>query len=54
LTEAQAHLASLDQYGVSLDQVAAELLADGVARFKSAEDSLLATIDQKRRAALAA
>jgi transaldolase/glucose-6-phosphate isomerase len=51
LAEAQAHLAALERYGVSLDQVAAELLADGVARFKGAEDSLLAAIDQMGRAA---
>jgi transaldolase/glucose-6-phosphate isomerase len=52
--EAQAHLASLERYGVSLDQVTSELLADGLALFKSAEDSLLAAIDQKRRAAFTA
>ena len=52
LTEARAHLASLEQCGISLDQVTAELLVDGVARFKSAAESLLVAIEQKRRAAL--
>jgi transaldolase/glucose-6-phosphate isomerase len=54
LSEAEAHLASLDRYGVLLDQVTSELLVDGLARFKSAEDSLLTAIAQKRRAALTA
>jgi transaldolase/glucose-6-phosphate isomerase len=52
LAEAGTLLASLEQCGVSLDQVTAELLADGLARFKSAAESLVLAIDQKRRAAL--
>ena len=52
LAEAGAQLASLEQCGISLDQATAELLADGLARFKSAAESLLVAIEQKRRAAL--
>lgn len=54
LAEASEHLASLEQCGVSLDQATTELLADGLARFKGAAESLLAAIEQKRRAALMA
>jgi transaldolase / glucose-6-phosphate isomerase len=54
LMEARAHLDALANCGISLEQVTAELLADGLARFKNAADSLLAVIDQKKRAALAA
>lgn len=53
LAEANEQLDALAEYGISLEQATAELLADGLARFKTAADNLLNAIDQKRRATLA-
>jgi transaldolase / glucose-6-phosphate isomerase len=54
LAEAREHLAALERAGVSLDAVTDDLLADGLAKFKTAADSLVAAIEQKRHAALSA
>jgi len=54
LDQASAHLTALEQCGVSLEQVAAELLIDGLARFRTAAECLAAVVERKRRAALPA
>ena len=47
--EARATLGSLEQVGISLDDVTDRLLEDGVTLFCRAFDSLLAAVDQGRR-----
>lgn len=47
LSEARAHLAALEESGISLDAVTGALLADGLDRFRDAADSLIAAIEKK-------
>jgi transaldolase / glucose-6-phosphate isomerase len=48
LTEARDHMAKLDRLNISLDQITKELLDDGLWKFQSAADSLIASIEAKR------
>lgn len=48
--EARAVLAALEEAGVSMDAVTAEVLAQGVASFTASYDKLLAVIAEKRQA----
>ena len=50
LDEARATLAALERVGISLEEVTDTLLEDGVTLFCRAFDSLLAAVDQGRRA----
>jgi len=51
LSEARAHLAALEESGISLDAVTGALLVDGLDRFCDAADSLIAAIEKKRNPA---
>ena len=46
--EARAQLAALAAAGVSLDDITAELLEQGVASFSAAFDKLMTTIAEKK------
>ena len=48
--EAHAHMGALAAAGVSLDEITAELLAQGVASFSASYDKLLAVIGEKKAA----
>lgn len=50
LEAAKADLAALAATGISLDQVTADLLADGLKKFSDAADTLYAAIETKRKA----
>lgn len=52
LAEAKATLSALERAGISLSQVTADLLVDGVQKFADAFDQLLATVERRRRAVL--
>src|SRR5207245_7225008 len=47
-------IASIEQAGISLDEVTAELVIDGVQQFSDAFDKLLAAVAAKRRRVLGA
>jgi transaldolase / glucose-6-phosphate isomerase len=47
---AEAHMAALAAAGISLDEITAELLAQGVASFSASYDKLLAVIGEKKAA----
>ena len=49
---ARATLATLDRLGISLDEITAELVIDGVKQFSDAADTLLAAVERKRTEAL--
>lgn len=49
LAEARSHLAGLQDQAISLDQVTKELLEEGLWKFQSAADSLIASIEAKRQ-----
>jgi hypothetical protein len=46
-------MAALERTGISIDDVARELLDEGVRTFSTAFDSLMASIEAKREGALA-
>lgn len=50
VTAAQAHMVALAAAGISLDEITAELLAQGVASFSASYDKLLAVIGEKKAA----
>jgi len=54
LAEAEQSCAELAALGISLDEITAELLAQGVAAFSASYDHLLQVIEQKRAALAAA
>lgn len=53
IAEAHDHMAALARTGISIDEVARELLDEGVRTFSSAYDKLLESIEAKRKGVLA-
>jgi transaldolase len=51
--EAKAHVKALETYGVSIDAVTAQLLAEGVKSFSDSFETLLAGVEAKRQLVLA-
>ncbi|MBU6453439.1 MAG: bifunctional transaldolase/phosoglucose isomerase [Cyanobacteria bacterium REEB67] len=54
LEQAKAYLAKLAKFGISLDDVTAALLVDGIKLFEDAFDKLLANVEKKRVELIAA
>ena len=49
---AERTLASLERLGISLGEITAQLVTDGVKQFSDAADTLLAAVEHKRAGAL--
>jgi transaldolase/glucose-6-phosphate isomerase len=51
ISDARGVIEALDRTGISLDEITDRLLEDGVARFREAFDTLLATVETGRQSA---
>ena len=50
MDDAQATIDALARFGISIDDVTAKLLADGIASFQKSYDSLIAGLETKSKA----